>query len=98
LLIYLASKLRRLTALQTKALITFVCVAAMIATPLLTTIKSNGSNSYNNNQLFLQQAFATHMDTATSNETTSLFMVLILQQQKMINELIRKVSEWNNAK
>jgi hypothetical protein len=81
LLIHLASKLRRLTALQTKVLVTFVCVAAMIATPLLTTIKSNGSNSYNNsNQLFLQQAFATHMDTATSNETTILHQGIIASQ------------------
>jgi hypothetical protein len=27
----------------------------------------------------------------------SLFMVLILQQQKMINELIAKVSEWKKG-
>ena len=28
----------------------------------------------------------------------SLFMVLVLQQQKMINELIGKVSEWKKVK
>jgi hypothetical protein len=81
LLIYLTSKLRRLTALQIRVLVTFVCIAAMIATPLLTTIKNNGNNSYNNyNQLFLQQAFAHHMETATSNETTILHQGIVASQ------------------
>jgi hypothetical protein len=54
---------------QTKGLVTFVCIATLISIPLLTITKSSSNNSNYNSQ-FLQQAFATHMNTATSNETT----------------------------
>jgi hypothetical protein len=66
--------------LQIRALVTFVCITAiLLGTPLLTTtIKSSSNNRYNNNsQLFLQQAFGIHMDTATSNETTVLHQGII---------------------
>jgi hypothetical protein len=42
----------------------------MFGMPLVTLTKGSSSNNIYNNQLFLQQAFATRMDSATSNETT----------------------------
>ena len=61
---------------QTKGLVTFVCIVAIMAIPLLTTTNSSNNSNYNN-QLFLQQAFATHMNTATSNETTVVHQGII---------------------
>src|ERR671933_2485759 len=60
---------------QTKGLVTFVCIAALISIPLLTITKRSSNNSQ-----FLQQAFATHMNTATSNETTILHQGIIASQ------------------
>ena len=48
----------------------------MFGMPLVTLTKGSSNNIYNN-QLFLQQAFATHMDSATSNETTVLHQGLV---------------------
>ena len=56
--------------MQIKRLVTFVCITAIIATPLLITTKSSDNSKYNNQ--FLQQAYADHMKTATSNEKTVL--------------------------
>ena len=65
------------SAVQTKGLVTFVCIVAIIAIPLLTTTNSSNNSNYNN-QLFLQQAFATHMSTATtSNKTTVVHQGII---------------------
>jgi hypothetical protein len=49
----------------------------MFGMPLVTLTKGSSSNNIYNNQLFLQQAFATHMDSATSNETTVLHQGLV---------------------
>jgi len=68
---------------QIRVLITFVIVATIIAAPLLAitnTINNSNNNNDNNNQL-LQQAFATHMDTATSNETTILHQGIIASEK-----------------
>ena len=69
--------------MQIRVLITFVIVATIIAAPLLAitnTINNSNNNNDNNNQL-LQQAFATHMDTATSNETTILHQGIIASEK-----------------
>jgi hypothetical protein len=57
---------------QTRALVTFAVIATIliIGAPSLLAVTST-INSGNNNQ-FLQQAFATHMDTANSTEKTIL--------------------------
>jgi hypothetical protein len=55
-------------AVQIRALVTFAVVATIIAAPLLAI--TNTINNSNNNNQFLHQAFATHMDTANSTETT----------------------------
>ena len=69
--------------MQIRVLVTFVIVATIIAAPLLAitnTINNSNNNNDNNNQL-LQQAFATHMDTATSNETTILHQGIIASEK-----------------
>ncbi|MFL6342632.1 MAG: hypothetical protein ACJ72U_13935 [Nitrososphaeraceae archaeon] len=66
------------SATQIKRLVTFVCISAIIATPLLITIKSSNNSNYNNQ--FLQQAFADHINTATSNETTILHQGIIASE------------------
>ncbi len=53
--------------MQIRALVTFAVVAIIIAAPLLAI--TNTINNNNTNQ-FLHQAFATHMDTTNSIETT----------------------------
>jgi len=68
---------------QIRVLVTFVIVTTIIAAPLLAitnTINNSNNNNDNNNQL-LQQAFATHMDTATSNETTILHQGIIASEK-----------------
>ena len=54
--------------MQIRALVTFAVVATIIAAPLLAI--TNTINDNNNNNQFLQQAFANHMDTANSTETS----------------------------
>jgi hypothetical protein len=54
---------------QIRALVTLTVVAIIIAAPLLAITNTINNNSNNNNQ-FLRQAFATHMDTANSTETS----------------------------
>ena len=69
--------------MQIRVSVTFVIVATIIAAPLLAitnTINNSNNNNDNNNQL-LQQAFATHMDTATSNETTILHQGIIASEK-----------------
>lgn len=58
--------------MQTRALVAFALVAAIIigATLLLAVTNTINSSNNNNNNQFPHQAFATHMDTATSNEKT----------------------------
>ncbi len=63
--------------MQIRALVTFAVVAMIISAPLLAI--TNIIN--NNNNQFLQQAFATHMDTATSNETTILHQGIIASEK-----------------
>jgi hypothetical protein len=60
---------------QIRALVTFAVLAIIIAAPLLAI--TNTINNSNNNNQFLQQAFANHMDTATSNETTIVHQGII---------------------
>ena len=60
--------------MQIRALVTFAVVATIIAALLLAI--TNTINDNNTNQ-FLQQAFATHMDTATSNEKTIVHQGII---------------------
>ena len=100
--------------MQIRVLVTFVIVATIIAAPLLAvtnTINNSNNNNDNNNQL-LQQAFATHMDTATSNETTILHQGIIASEKATQiktspNETIQVVtilpfrtdgSQWNYKK
>ncbi|MFL6384693.1 MAG: hypothetical protein ACJ71D_07610 [Nitrososphaera sp.] len=45
---------------------------------MLITIKSSNNSNYNNQ--FLQQAFADHINTATSNETTILHQGIIASE------------------
>jgi hypothetical protein len=68
---------------QIRVLVTFVIVTTIIAAPLLAitnTINNSNNNNDNNNQL-LQQAFATHMDTANSTETTILHQGIIASEK-----------------
>ena len=63
------------------ALFTFAIVAAILiigASSLLALTNTIiGSTNINNNKQFLQQAYATHMSTATSNETTVVHQGII---------------------
>ena len=65
----------------------------MFGMPLVTLTKGSSSNNIYNNQLFLQQAFATHMDSATSNETTVLHQGLL-----HLNHNLRLASQMNSSK
>ena len=65
--------------MQIRVSVTFVIVATIIAAPLLAI--TNTINNNNNNNQFLQQVFATHMDTATSNETTILHQGIIASEK-----------------
>ena len=63
------------------ALFTFTIIAAILiigASSLLALTNTiSGSTNINNNKQFLQQAYATHMSTATSNETTVVHQGII---------------------
>ena len=61
--------------MQIRALVTFAVVATIIAAPLLAI--TNTINDNNNNNQFLQQAFANHMDTANSTETSIVHQGII---------------------
>jgi hypothetical protein len=61
---------------QIRALVTLTVVAIIIAAPLLAITNTINNNSNNNNQ-FLRQAFATHMDTANSTETSIVHQGII---------------------
>ncbi|MFL6368103.1 MAG: hypothetical protein ACJ72T_06090 [Nitrososphaeraceae archaeon] len=63
--------------MQTRALISFAVIAAVliIGASSLRAV-TNTINSSNNNQ-FLQQVFATHMDSANSTEKTILHQKII---------------------
>jgi hypothetical protein len=67
--------------MQISALVTFAVMATILiigASSLLAVTNTiNGSTNNNNNKQFLQQAFATHMDTATSNEKTVVHQGII---------------------
>ena len=66
--------------MQTRTLVTFAVISTIliIGAPSLPAVTNviNTSNNNTNNQ-YLQQAFATHMDTATSNETTIVHQGII---------------------
>jgi hypothetical protein len=61
-------------AVQIRALVIFTIVATIISASLIAI--TNTINNSNNNQ-FLQQAFANHMDTANSTETTIVHQGII---------------------
>ena len=67
--------------MQISALVTFAVTATILiigASSLIAVTNTiNGSTNNNNNKQFLQQAFATHMDTATSNEKTVVHQGII---------------------
>ena len=67
--------------MQISALVTFAVMATILiigASSLLAVTNTiNGSTNNNNNKQFLQQAFATHMNTATSNEKTVVHQGII---------------------
>ena len=86
--------------MQISALVTFAVTATVLiigASSLLAVTNTiNGSTSNNNNKQFLQQAFATHMDTATSNEKTVVHQGIIgsspsPQVKPMPNEHLQSV-------
>jgi hypothetical protein len=86
--------------MQISALVTFAVTATVLiigASSLLAVTNTiNGSTSNNNNKQFLQQAFATHMDTATSNEKTVVHQGIIAsspspQVKPMPNEHLQSV-------
>jgi len=61
---------------QIRPLVTFAVVSIIIAAPSLP-ITNTINNSNNNTNQFLQQAFATHMDTANSTETSIVHQGII---------------------
>jgi hypothetical protein len=68
--------------MQTRALVTFAFITITLVTmvlPSLLAVKNTiiTNNSSNNHYQFLQQAFATHMDTANSTEKTILHQGII---------------------
>ena len=86
--------------MQISVLVTFAVTATILiigASSLLAVTNTiNGSTNNNNNKQFLQQAFATHMDTATSNEKTVVHQGIIAsspspQVKPMPNEHLKSV-------
>jgi hypothetical protein len=67
--------------MQTGALVIFAVIATIliIGAPSLLAVTNtiNSSSNHDNNNQFIQQAFATHMDTATSNEKTIVHQGII---------------------
>ena len=64
--------------MQIRALVTFSVVVTIIAALLLAIINTINNNNINH---FLQQAFATHMDTANSTETTIVHQGIIASEK-----------------
>jgi len=66
--------------MQRSVLVTFAVIPTILiigAPSLLTVTNAINTSTNNTNNQFLQQAFATHMDTATSNETTIVHQGII---------------------